>query len=221
MPKLGANHENLDTKIYNELKAMILDRKILPGDKIFQDKLAQELGVSRTPLVNALKYLEREKLIIAVPRRGYFVRQFTKEEMTSIFELREVLEGLAARRASSLITDAQIKRLKEFFSNFKELKDLSDFKSYAREDRRFHNFVVEVGSKEFLRSILESYNVIAFSYQIDGTEGLVRPPGETIREHQAIIKAICKRDPDKAENFMRNHLRKSLNQLKQDHTKGK
>ena len=77
---------------------------------MFQDKLAQELGVSRTPLVNALKYLEREKLIIAVPRRGYFVRQFTKEEMTSIFELREVLEGLAARRASSLITDAQIKR---------------------------------------------------------------------------------------------------------------
>ena len=221
MPKLGANHENLDTMIYNEMKARILDRKFLPGDKIYQDKLAQELGVSRTPLVNALKYLEREKLIKAVPRRGYFVRQFSKEEMISIFELREVLEGLAARRAATLISDAQINRIKEFFFHFKEMNDLSDFKAYAKEDRSFHNFVVEVGSKEFLKSILESYNVIAFSYQIDGSEGLVRPPSQTIREHQAIIKAICKRDPDRAETYMRNHLRKSLNQLKQDQTKNK
>ncbi|MBN2123134.1 MAG: GntR family transcriptional regulator [Deltaproteobacteria bacterium] len=216
MPKLGASHKNLDTMVYKELKFRILERKLFPGDKIYQDRLALELGVSRTPLVNALKYLVHEKLIEAVPRRGYFVRQFTKEEMTSIFELREVLEGLAARRASTLITDAQAKRLEGFFGNFNELKDLSDYRAYAKEDRLFHTFVVEVGSKEFLRSILESYNVIAFSYQIGDAEGLVRPPSETIREHQAIIKAIGHRNPDKAEELMRMHLRKSRDRLRQD-----
>ena len=216
MPKLGAIHENLDTKVYSELKSMILERKLLPGDKIYQDKLAQDLGVSRTPLVNALKYLEREKLIKAIPRRGYYVRQFTKEEMIHIFELREVLEGLAARRASMNITEAQIKRLNSFFTKFQKSNRLANYKAYAKEDRRFHNFVIEVGGKEFLKSIISSYNVISFSYQLDATEGLVRPPSETLKEHLTIIKAINNRDPVKAENKMRLHLRKSLEQLKKD-----
>jgi len=216
MPKLGANHENLDTKVYNKLKSMILERKLFPGEKIYQDKLAQDLGVSRTPLVNALKYLEREKLIKAIPRRGYFVRQFTKEEMTHIFELREVLEGLAARRASVHITEAQIKRLNGFFRKFKKSNRLADYKAYAKEDRLFHNFVIGVGGKEFLKSIISAYNVISFSYQLDAIEGLVRPPSETLKEHLAIIEAIKNRDPVKAEDKMRLHLRKSLEQLKKD-----
>jgi len=216
MPKLGADHENLDTKIYHELKSMILERKLRAGEKIFQDKLAHDLGVSRTPLVNALKYLEREKLVKALPRRGYVVRQFTEEEMISIFELREVLEGLAARRAAANISEAQVTRLEGFFKKFKQLKDLNDYKRYENEDRRFHNFVAQLGSKEFLKTILEAYNIIAFSYQVDVYEGLVRPPHETITEHLAIIRAITKRNPDKAEELMRSHLRKSLNQLKKD-----
>ena len=97
MVNLGAAHENLDQKAYSILKKMIIDRKLLPGDKIPQEKLARELGISRTPLVSAIKYLEHEKLVEAKPRRGYFVRFFSIQEMVSIFELREVLEGLAAR----------------------------------------------------------------------------------------------------------------------------
>ena len=96
MVNLGAEHENLDHKAYLIIKNMIIDRKLLPGDKIPQEKLARELGISRTPLVSAIKYLEHEKLVEAKPRRGYFVRLFSKQEMISIFELREVLEGLAA-----------------------------------------------------------------------------------------------------------------------------
>jgi len=125
MPKLGADHENLDTKIYHELKSMILERKLRAGEKIFQDKLAHDLGVSRTPLVNALKYLEREKLVKALPRRGYVVRQFTEEEMISIFELREVLEGLAARRAAANISEAQVTRFR-----------LSAWKGFSRNSSR-------------------------------------------------------------------------------------
>ena len=116
MRNLGAEYENLDYKAYQVIKDMIIDRQFLPGQKIPQEKLATDLGISRTPLVNALKYLEHEKLIKAIPRRGYFVRLFTQQEMISIFELREVLEGLAARRACDQISDTGIKRLKSFFS---------------------------------------------------------------------------------------------------------
>ncbi len=221
MKNLGAEHENLDQKVYETLKEMIIERQILPGEKIRQEKLAQELGISRTPLVSALKFLEHEKLVESKPRRGYFVRLFSKEEMISIFELREVLEGLTAKRAAANITEAQIEVLNGFFKAFAESDDISDFKAYAREDRRFHNFITEIGAKEFLKSILQTCNLITASYQYLSPEGLVRPPNETIEEHLAVIKAISERNPEAAEIIMRRHLRKTIAHLKQDIEKEK
>ena len=221
MRNLGEEHGNLDQKVYEILKNMIIERQILPGKKIPQEKLAQELGISRTPLVSALKFLEHEKLVESKPRRGYFVRLFSKQEMVSIFELREVLEGLAAKRAATNISDKEINILNDFFKPFAESTDITDFKAYAKEDRRFHNFITEIGAKEFLKSILQTYNFITASYQYLSSEGLVRPPNETIQEHLAVIKAIAGRDPEAAEELMRRHLRKTIAHLRQDIEKEK
>jgi len=216
MQNLGAAHANLDQKVYQILKNMIMERKLLPGEKIRQEKLAHDLGISRTPLVAALKYLEQEKLVESQPRRGFFVRLFKKQEMISIFELREVLEGLAARRAATLITDSQIEQLQQFFRPFAQAVEIKDFRRYSQEDRSFHNFVIQIGAKEFLRSILETYNIISFSYQVISSEGLVRPPNETLGEHLAVVEAISDRDPEAAETLMRNHFKKSAASLMQD-----
>jgi len=213
---LGAEHENLDQKAYAILKEMIIERRFLPGDKIPQEKLARELGISRTPLVNALKYLVQDKLVEAKPRRGFYVRLFSESEMVSIFELREVLEGLAARRAARQITTDQAKQLHRFFRQFKKSKNIKDFRAYAKEDRRFHNFVITVGAKEFLKSILHTYNIISYSYQRRGWEGLIRPPNETIQEHLSVIEAISNRDPEAAETLMRRHLKRSKAALEKD-----
>jgi DNA-binding GntR family transcriptional regulator len=216
MRNLGAEHENLDQKAYEIIKKMIIDRKVLPGEKIPQEKLAHELGISRTPLVSALKFLEHEKLVESKPRRGFFVRLFTKQEMISILELREVLEGLAARRAATNISEIQIYKLNSFFRQFADSTDITDIKAYAKEDRRFHNFVTEIGAKEFLKSILQTYNIISASYLFLSSEGLVRSPDNTINEHIEVIKAISQRDPDTAEELMRQHLKRSIASLKQD-----
>jgi DNA-binding GntR family transcriptional regulator len=216
MINLGAQHENLDQKVYSILKNMIMERQLLPGQKIPQEKLARDLGISRTPLIGALKFLEQDKLVESVPRRGFFVRLFSKEEMVYIFELREVLEGLAARRAAAKVTDSQIMELNRFFKEFANQKNISDVKAYAREDRRFHTFVTNIGAKEFLKSILLTTNIISFSYQVLHTEGLVRPPNETIQEHLAVIEAIQKRNSEAAENLMRQHFKKSLAYLKRE-----
>ena len=221
MKNLGAEHENLDQKAYEIVKNMITERQILPGEKIPQEKLAQELGISRTPLVSALKFLEHEKLVESRPRRGYFVRLFSKQEMVSIFELREVLEGLAAKRAATHSADNQIETLKDFFKLFAESSNITDFRAYAKEDRRFHNYITEIGAKEFLKSILQTYNFITASYQYLSTEGLVRPPNETIEEHLAVIKAISEKNPEGAEILMRRHLRKTIAHLRQDIEKEK
>jgi DNA-binding GntR family transcriptional regulator len=137
------------------------------------------------------------------------MRTFTQKEMISIFELREVLEGLAARKAAQKITDKEIAQLGTFFKQFAGDKDINDIRAYAREDRRFHKFLLDIGAKEFLKSILETYNIISYSYQVVAPEGLVRHPRDTIREHQAMIEAIANRDTEAAENLMRRHFQRS------------
>jgi DNA-binding GntR family transcriptional regulator len=214
--KVGIDHVNLDQKVYNQLKSMILDQNLKPGSKIYQEKLAEDLGISRTPLVNALKKLEQEHLITAIPRRGFYARHFSKEEMINIFELREVLEGLAARRAAIRISDNQIHKLRNFFKDFRSFEDDGIIEKYAKEDRRFHNFLIQIGGDDLLSSILETYSVITFSYLVGLRGGLVRPPQETIREHLAIIEAITRKDPEMAESVARLHLRKSREKLTQE-----
>jgi len=219
MKNLGAEYENLDQKVYQIIKQMIEDRTLLPGQKIPQEKLAGELGVSRTPLISALKFLEHERLVESKPRRGYFVRLFSRKEMISIFEIREVLEGLAARKAATKITDAEIRTLKGFFQGFAGTKSITDIQAYSKEDKKFHTFITRTGSKELLTTMLQTFNIISLAYQNLLHEGLIREPDETIREHHEIIEAICNRDAERAENLMRRHFQKGIARLKQE--KGK
>jgi DNA-binding GntR family transcriptional regulator len=218
MKNIGAAHENLDHQVYLIVKRMIIDRSLVPGEKIRQEKLARTLGISRTPLVNALKFLEKEKLVEARPRRGFFVRAFSRQEAISIFELREVLEGLAARRAATALTEPRKKKLRRFFTQFTDTQPIADRRRYAEEDRRFHLYVSQIGSREFLKNILESFNIISFSYQLVSPEGLVRKPEETLGEHRDIIEAICSADAEAAERKMRRHFRRSIDYLTADQT---
>jgi DNA-binding GntR family transcriptional regulator len=214
MNNIGLNYENLDQKVYQEVKKLIEDRKLLPGEKIPQEKLAKELGISRTPLISALKFLEHEKLVEVKPRRGFFVRLFTIEEMISIFEIRELLEGLSARRAAKHITPKNEIALRQIFSNFLEVDDIIDYPAYAKADKQFHTLISEIGSKEFLTTILQTLNIITLAYQNVTSEGLIREPNETIKDHLKIVDAICNHDPELAEHLMRDHLKTTIVQLK-------
>ena len=216
MKKLGTDHVNLDQKVYGQLKTMILDQNLKSGSKIYQEKLAEDLGISRTPLVNALKKLEQEHLITAIPRKGFYVREFSKEEMVYIFELREVLEGLAARRAALRISASQIQKLQSLFEGLKRSEATGSVEKYAKEDRRFHHFLISIGGDDLLSNMLETYSVITFSYLVKFRGGLVRPPQETLPEHLAIIEAIIKKDPVVAEQAVRLHFKRSREKLVQE-----
>lgn len=216
MQNIVIEAENLDQKVYQVVKDMIENRQLLPGEKIPQEKLAKDLGISRTPLVSALKFLEHEKLVEAKPRRGYYVRLFTMEEMASIFEIREVLEGLSARRAAQEATDAHKKKLRSIFAPFTDIENIEDFQAYSKADRMFHTYIAEISSREFLASILQTFNIISLAYQYPTSEGLIRKPNETIADHLQIIEAICDHDPDSAERFMREHLRSAIVELKKN-----
>ncbi|MCF8077240.1 MAG: GntR family transcriptional regulator [Desulfotignum sp.] len=213
---LGDEYENLDQKAYQIIKDMIEDRILLPGHKIPQEKLAKELGISRTPLISALKFLEHEKLVEVKPRRGFFVRLFTKKEMISIFEIREVLEGLTARRSAQAITDEECRTLQQIFAPFREMADITDIVAYSRADRTFHTMITKMASREFLSNMLQTFNIISLAYQNVTTEGLIRHPNDTIQDHEQITQAICDRDPEGAEHQMKLHFKKTIDILEQE-----
>lgn len=213
---LGEAYENLDQKAYQIIKDMIEDRILLPGHKIPQEKLAKELGISRTPLISALKFLEHEKLVEVKPRRGFFVRLFTKKEMVSIFEIREVLEGLAARRSAQTISDEACRTLQQIFAPFRGMADITDIAAYSRADRTFHTMITKMASREFLSNMLQTFNIISLAYQNVTTEGLIRHPNDTIQDHEQITRAICDRDPEGAEHLMKLHFKKTIDILEQE-----
>ena len=219
MKNLDIDYENLDQKVYQELKQLIESRQLLPGQKIPQEKIAKELGISRTPLISALKFLEHEKLVEVKPRRGFFVRLFSIEEMIAIFEIREVLEGLSARRAalSIAVNDAEV--LRSIFKDFADQRDITDLQAYSRTDKHFHTFIAQIGSGEFLSTILQTLNIVTLAYQSITSEGLIRDPNETIKDHLMIVDAICNHDPESAEQLMRDHLSKAITQLKNNRTR--
>jgi len=214
MKNLDIDYENLDQKVYQELKQLIENRQLLPGQKIPQAEIAKGLGISRTPLISALKFLEHEKLVEVKPRRGFFVRLFSIEEMIAIFEIREVLEGLSARKAAESITEENAQELRSIFKNFAGLKNIMDLTAYSRADKHFHSFIAEIGSGEFLSAILLTLNIITLAYQNISSEGLILEPNETIKDHLMIVDAICRHNPETAEQLMREHLRKAITQLK-------
>jgi len=209
---LAVQHENLEDKIFARLRILIVTRQILPGERIPVDDLAREMGVSRTPILNALKRLAQERVVTFSPRRGIYVRRFTKREMASLFAVREVLEGLAARLAAARIASAEVERLAASFRGFEGDQSPARIRRYVQHDRAFHRRLVELAGNEQLTAAMNSVQMMFFAYQ----DGLVRLPAETVPEHQAILKGLRRGDPDASEAAMRLHLRRSMERLERE-----
>lgn len=197
--------ENLNTFLYKQIKDMIWNKQLLPGDKIIQEQLAAELGVSRTPLIKVLERLTTERLIDYIPRRGYFVKRLTLEEMIEIFKVREVVEGVAAKEVAEKASGEEITELKNIFAEFDVDKCDECNQEYIEADQKFHSRLIEIANIQLLEDINEMFNIYRFSYQ----KGLMRDPSETLMEHQEILKKIEEHDSRKAQLLVMDHIEKS------------
>jgi DNA-binding GntR family transcriptional regulator len=210
---LAVQHENLDEKIYARLRELILERQLAPGERILVDHLAVEMGVSRTPILNALRRLSQEGAVQVFPRRGIYVRRYGKAEMVRLFAVREVLDGLATRLAAPRIPKGEID---EFVRAFRRHENAPStpvaIRRYVELDRRFHCRMMELADNDQLRAAMDSINMRLFVWQ----DGVVRAPRETIPEHLKILECLRRRDADGAEAVMRIHIRRSLEQLQRE-----
>jgi DNA-binding GntR family transcriptional regulator len=204
-------HENLEDKIYARLKTLIREQRVAIGVRIQPDHLAREMGVSRTPVLNALKRLAGEQIVEWVPRRGIYLKTLTKRELARVFEVREALECMAARLAATRITREQVDCLAGLFRGIEISSTPEAHALYLERDREFHWQLVMISGNRYLMHAMEAVNVMILTYQY----GLNRPMTETIHEHWAILDGLQKQDPDASEAAMRLHVGRTRERIDQ------
>lgn len=190
---------------YIQVKGMIINGELKPGDQIIQDQLAKKIGVSRTPLRQAMNKLERD-FLLEITNQGIFVRDFNQDFVQSIWEVRSVLEGLACRLAVPKINQAMIVYFRTLFQTAYQEISKGNYEAYREADITFHTKIVEISENVILKQNIEHTKV----FEIAFNQGLLRPPSETFGEHMAILDAFENKDSQKAEQLMINHLRKTM-----------
>jgi DNA-binding GntR family transcriptional regulator len=196
---------NLREKVYEVLKKFIIFQEIVPGEKIDEEFLANQLGVSRTPVRESLCRLENEGIVKIIPRRGAFVVKHSKERIIEILLVREVLEALAVRLAADHIDEAAIDKMKFLFRDFSESNLRERSKEYARADLEFHTLIVSKSRNNLLMGMMNTLNdhIQMLRLRTVGFEGR---PEQSYVEHLKIIEALEKRDSQLAESLMREHI---------------
>lgn len=197
-------HSDLSLPVYEELKQMILTNQLKPGEKLLQEKLAAQLGVSRTPLLKAMQMLEFDYLVESIPRRGMFVKKLTVHEMRDIYDVREGIETVAVRLVIERAGENQLKKLENIWNRFTGKKGINR-EQYQKADDEFHALLLEFSGNKILEKTYRNSFLQARIVQM----GIMRAPEETLQEHLDLVAAIVKRDVDKADEVIKNHLRRS------------
>jgi len=197
---------NLRERVYQALKEMIIIQEIPPGEKLDEDSLARQLGVSRTPVRESLCRLENEGIVKIIPRRGAFIIRHSKESINEILSVREVLEGLSAREAVSHITDATLEVLESLSEKFSESNVRVLSKEYLQADVKFHKTIIEQSKNEWLISLMNILNDHIQMLRLR-TVTLQGRPEHSLSEHRKILGALKARDPLLAESLMREHIK--------------
>lgn len=194
--------------IYMTIRQMIERGDLRGGEKIVQEHMAKLLGTSRTPLVKALHLLEKELLVVNIQRKGMYVREIGLRELIDAFQCRLAFEVTAVRLAAERMTQSRLLEIACVFDGFTGSEDITDA-AYQEADRRFHQLLLLYSQNHYLLRMVEMTQVQVATWQ----NGLLRPPSETLAEHQAIIEALLHRDPAGAAQAMSDHLHRSLHTL--------
>jgi DNA-binding GntR family transcriptional regulator len=203
----------LSSMAYGELRRAILSGRLAPGSHVSVRPLCEEFGLSATPVKAALTALEREGFLVLHPHRGFFVPEVDREDMQELYELREVLDGIAARRAAALpARGSLVARLRQLLAAQTAAVAAHDLPGYGDLDVSFHQEILEAAGNGRLRHVAE--NMIG-QLQLGRTTSARVPgrPSTALVEHAEIIAAIESGQQHQAERLARRHVRKSADAL--------
>jgi DNA-binding GntR family transcriptional regulator len=193
------------TRAYFELRRRILENEMAAGTQYLEQTLADELGMSRTPVREALIRLSDERLVEVKPRHGARVLPVSVSDMGEIYELLSTLEAIAAQRVAERgLNNAQLARLDGAVNGMEQALDRNDLLSWSVHDREFHNAIVELSGNRRLTQIVSMFRDQAHRARMQ-TLHLRPKPVQSNRDHAAVVAAIRKRDGLAAYEIHRRH----------------
>jgi DNA-binding GntR family transcriptional regulator len=200
---IGAKHRTLRESVAEEIRRLIMTGDLQPGERLVEDRLAEQLGVSRNPVREAIRALEGTGLVEVVPRRGAYVSQLDPLQASQLLELRAVIEGYAARRAARNRSDEHVTALRECIAGGMEASRKGDHVRAAAFHRDFHIGIERASGNGHLEAVvgpLRHQTELVFSVLADRRAVL------SWDEHVRILEAIEAGDESKAERFTMEHM---------------
>lgn len=220
------SYEPLRKQVYKVLREAILTGELLPGERLTEVELAEQLNVSRTPVREAFRMLELEELIIIIPQQGVFVAGIkSRQEMDDIFQVRMELEGLAAYLAASHISEKQIEKMNEYLNEIKECIAENNLKRCIKIDIAFHKLIKEASENKWLEKFLDNLfeQITRFRAKSLGQPGRME---KALNDHKELGIAISAGDGELAKELARKHIKGAWESVvsvfeKEDGEKGK
>ncbi|HLU19811.1 MAG TPA: GntR family transcriptional regulator [Pusillimonas sp.] len=205
--------KGLYQEVADRLRDMIQKGELQPGEWVDEVSLSKSLGISRTPLREALKVLVAEGLLYMKPRHGCFVNEVTAQDLEDIFPLMAMLEGRCAFEAASKVTEADLARLEPLHSELRRYAMQGDVDQYYAANVRIHTAIQDLAANRWLSDLINNLRQVLSLFR----HRSLKHPGridQSYQEHAAIFEAIKARDPVRAEAVTRTHLMNQLDALR-------
>ena len=200
--------------VFNTLREAILRGDLQPGERLMELQLASKLGVSRTPIREAIRMLEQEGLAVTVPRKGAEVAKMTLKGMEDVLEIRGALDELAVQLACERITAEQLQQLKNRKQDFEISIKSGDVKQIAEADVHFHDVIYDATGNPKLVSLLNNLREQIYRYRVEYIKKAENHPN-LIKEHEAIYNALMKHNQEAAMLSIREHVENQATAVKE------
>ncbi len=191
--------------VFNTLREAILKGELAPGERLMEIALAEKLGVSRTPVREAIRKLELEGLAIMLPRRGAIVAQITISDLEDVLEVRRVLEGLTVDLACKKMTQDELNELKNSLEEFRKVVSGNDLTVIAQKDVAFHDIIYNASRNRRLIQILNNLREQMYRYRLEYIKDADKRK-LLVEEHRIIVEAIERKDSAAAKKAMKHHI---------------
>ena len=191
--------------VFNTLRQAILKGELAPGERLMEIQLAQKLGVSRTPIREAIRKLELEGLVLMIPRRGAEVARISEKSLKDVLEVRRSLEELAIELACQRMTEEDMQALEEAQKAFKAAIDQGDAMKIAETDEAYHDVIYHSTRNKRLVQILNNLREQMYRYRFEYIKDFSQHE-RLVEEHKVIYESIVKKDKETASNMAKVHI---------------
>lgn len=199
--------------VFNTLREAILKGELKPGERLMELQLASKLGVSRTPIREAIRMLEQEGLAVTIPRKGAEVAKMTEKDMEDVLQIREALDELAVQLACGQITDEDFVSLKNAMEAFKDYSKLHDVKHLAEADVKFHDIIYQATGNTKLVTMLNNLREQIYRYRVEYLKDEAKYD-VLIKEHEEIYQGLLERSKEKVTEAMHRHVENQAEAVK-------